>query len=879
MKTTPTPFIVTAIPLAASVAALLSSKTRARFAMYVACGLLMFLARSACAQTTIMNDQFQQTTGTNSAQYWQVIVDGASVTTPSSGLTSGSPNNYLNSSIVSVSQLPVVSIFNNYMALRLTFGSQGSPSGGVRQYVSPAYRVTISGTGRRLQIQVGIQLQNIAADDVSVGIEEFDSGNNSLGWLAGGLDFNNPSASPCNFVRIIPATNWRTYSKIGQLRDTTASVKVHFVVKNNANKTGILTVSQVAIFSSSDTSYLMDSYSGVQGNVISGTSGVVKVNLYDSRGPGGATFNVTDQNNAAVSPQPVISFDSTGTVATVALSGKGYYNIKVTPPSGTAASNVAALVDPAAPAIGSPFGMFSCDTSNLMEYTAGSAWGRFFLLTSDVFDTYNSGTDVMHSFTSRYENQCSAEAASLDVPVLSLLIPDSTIHQQWIACLGGAPSWLANTGSGTFNSGIFPPTDWTMWFHVVEYAISNLPPSVQKVEVMNEPEWDWMGVKAIPGASQYANINMMYKTVHDAVADLRSRGLLQNPNLKIIGPSFAHFYSPASNYNDGAVNMQNALFAGNQFSGDTGLLTYVDEISMHGYNDSVSNSNQMPEAQFYDRIVQWVNYERNTMKPPGLTTDGTPTGPLKPIYMTEYGWPLGTSTGSVSELTRADYVSRSMIISNALSSYNGTAGPIPFNAIMWFNLFNRSLAPWAMIDHVAYSPAPTYVAYTTTAKKLDDMDLSGPYQNIVPSKPTDVGGSYQMAGFENSSTLYSETCLWTSGTTGATLKMHIPYSVSFTEALDTMGRSVTITPNGTITLSSTPVFLRAWKFFAPTVTATITVTHGTVIPGVVPQDALCPSTFVVNTGNGTLTAPATPGTYNAMVKVGGNWNYYTFIVQ
>ena len=71
-----------------------------------------------------------------------------------------------------------------------------------------------------------------------------------------------------------------------------------------------------------------------------------------------------------------------------------------------------------------------------------------------------------------------------------------------------------------------------------------------------------------------------------------------------------------------------------------------------------------PEAEFYNRIWLWEQRQRS-LATPGLTTDGTATGPLKPIHMTEYGWQDGTGAQDVNELTRAAYTSRSLIITRA----------------------------------------------------------------------------------------------------------------------------------------------------------------------------------------------------------------------
>jgi hypothetical protein len=97
---------------------------------------------------------------------------------------------------------------------------------------------------------------------------------------------------------------------------------------------------------------------------------------------------------------------------------------------------------------------------------------------------------------------------------------------------------------------------------------------------------------------------------------------------------------------------------------------------------------------------------------------------------------------------------------------------------------------------------------------------------------------------------------------------------------------MTVAVGGQLTLSTTPVFLKAYKFFAVAVASTITVSHATTIPttSLPPfSDILCPTTFTIqgSSPNFTLKAPTTPGTYNIMVKSGSTstWAWYRVVAD
>ncbi len=712
---------------------------------------------------------------------------------------------------------------------------------------------------------VSVHPTNVAPEDVSVDLLEADS-TGSTTPIRGGVDFSNTS-DLTDFIRVMPFQNWMTYTKTGELKSTTVNLFVKILVRNNSNTTGTICLDDLSIVTSTSTNYLMEDWATAEGNVFQGTTGTVVVYPYDSRG-GMPSFSVVDEKGNAISPQPTITANSG--FYSVPLSGKGFYTIKVTPPSQATTSYSASIIGATAPASTSAFGMFSVSTMCPLAYEAGGNWNRCFI----NYAAIRENTDG--TFISGSSFSAEGSPAVVDLGFLPT-------NQNWQVCNLDVPSFLAAVPSGTYNSSkIYPPTDWTEYKAYVEYVLSNFPANIQYVEVMNEFEWSWGGNTA----TEDSDINMIFKTVHDAVAEMKGNNELNNPNLKVIGPTFAHFYSPT--YPDGQSALQDALFKGGNFAGDTGLLTYVDEIAMHGYTGDTTLLE--PEAEFYNRIWLWEQHQRN-LATPGLTTDGTATGPLKPIHMTEYGWQDGTGAQDVNELTRAAYTSRSLIITRAMiygrmdPTAGLTNGAIPFASIGTFALRyidhgTGVLEPWSMLN-ADFTPMPTYAAYATVAQVLSAIDHAGPYINTVPTLPNDAGCNYQVATFNNSSLNASVTCLWNSSTAGASLAMHLPSTITFT-AIDYMGRPVTVTSGGTLSLATTPVFLSASNFFAGSAPTKITATHGTAIPTTsLPlfSDILCPSTFTIGgtAPSLTLTAPATVGTYKIMVKVGSTWAWYTVV--
>jgi len=831
--------------------------------LLVSC-LLLCLAGfdSARAQTAIVSDAFDASTGANSATGWQVQVTGATVTTPANGLSS---NSYLSSALVTNTSTPRVSVFPATGALQLTLGLGSPTSGGVRDFISPAYPVP-AGTTRAL-VAASIHCSGLAAEDASLTLVEVDSSGNAT-WVQGGLDFSN-TADQTDFIRILPVSNWIIYRKIAELKSTTVKLYVEIVIRNNARTSGTIWIDDVSVLTNTSTNYLMEAWSGAEGNVFQGTSGTVQIYPYDSRG-GTPTFSVVNENGTAISPQSTVTAH-TGFYS-VALSGKGYYNIEATAPGQTASSFTSTILSTAAPVATSPYGDDA--TTNPLSPAAGGNWNRFFI------DTLAIRQNTDGSFISGSNG---SPEAGYPAPVDFQFLPT---NQKFDACGFTVPEPMASYPS-TYTAGlIYPPSSWTQYQQLVTYILQQLPPSVQDIEVFNEPEWNYYNTS---DPNMAYNIEMMFKTVHDAVVALRASNGLQNPNLKIIGPSFAHFYSPK--YPDGKSALQDTLFKGNLFAGDTGLLTYVDEISMHGYGADTTLLE--PEAEFYDRIWQWEQHERS-LSTPGLTTTGVATGPLKPIHMTEFGWEIGTGAQNVTELNRAAYVSRAMIITRAmmfarLDPTTGLAsGAIPFASIEPFSMcyFNSAsgapwsvLNPWSMLN-LDYSPFATYTAYSTVAQALGGVDHAGAYINTVPTLPNDPGCNYQVASFETASTGATVTCLWSSG---ANLAMHIPSTVTFT-ATDYMGRPLTVTSGGTLTITNTPVFLAATGFFSGPAPTTITVTHGTTIPTTsLPAfaDILCPSTFTIagTAPNLTLQAPSTAGTYKVMVKVESTWTWYKIVAN
>ncbi len=767
---------------------------------------------------SLMSLQYESTSDLTN---WGVSVAG--VTGPLSNT-----NSYLSASL---SSQTTTSAGAGAQCLQLTLGAASPITGGIRIWSGGPYAVNPA-ISSRIRVRAKIRTRNISPGDVHITLLEQNSGGSA--WLRGGIDYFNITDQPDNFLRMISTPNWHQYEKIGELLDSTVQFYVYVMVKNNTNTTGVIYLDDFTVEQIPKTGdYLMETYTDNQGNVTTAGSQTLYVYPYDSRGAQNITVNVKDEIGNTLL-QTITPFSANGKFASVNLTQPGYVQVTTqgsttlaTPAVNFSNTISAAAVPQAAISATSPFGMFSVSTANPLANTAGANWNRFYILTQAI---YPYPDRITFGWTGQMGNAETPYLTQGDYPFLPS-------NQKWVACLFPIPQSMAKVPTGRTWSinNFYAPTDWTQFQALIKFIVEGLPSTVNYLEVLNEPDWFWVGTMA--------DLNMYFKTVQAAVQQAKSEGYATN--LKILGPCFAHFYSPSYNDANKFTDFEQPLYNGGLFAGDTGLLTYIDEVSMHAYV-----AGTMPEADFYDRIVKYDEYVNAAF--PTL---------VKPIHTTEFGWQIGNPGDwqpAVTEATRMVYTSRSLIISRAV----GLSGVGLFclkNGTDLYSLINPDDTPY-----------PSYVSYAVTTKALANVATAGPYSDLGD-------GVGKHAIFQNSDGS-SVTCLW--GTSvGSTV--HLPSSVAFT-GTDCMGRTMTATSGSTLMLTTAPCFLNASSFFYSTISGTITVTSGAVISGLgngIVDDYLGLTQFTYNSTSKTITAPTVIGNYLLAVKSGGSWLDYTIIVR
>lgn len=774
--------------------------------------------------TSVMSLQYESTSDLNN---WRVVVSGVTGTLSNS-------NGFLSATLAGKT---ITSIGAGSQCLVLTAGAP-SPTGGSRTWYGGSYLVDPS-LSSRVRVRAKIRTENISANDIHITLLEQD-GNGVSSWIRGGIDFSNLANQPDNFLRVVPTANWRQYEKTGELLSGTVRLCAYVMLKNNLNTNGKIYMDDFTIEQIPQTGdYLMEAYTANQGNVTTSSSQTLYIYPYDSRGAQNVAITVRDENGATVS-QAITPFSANGKFASVNLTQPGYAQVTaqgatslVTPAVNFTQSVSAALLLAATTSTNSAFGLFSVNTGNALGIAAGSNWNRFFILTCAIYPE----TDRLNfHWSGQIGNAESAYFAQGDYPYLAT-------NQKWIACLFPIPQSMANVPAGMTWSPDrqYAPTDWAQFKAYIKFIVKGLPAFINYLEVINEPEWNWVG--------SVADLNLYFKTIRQAVQEAKDEG--SAANLKILGPCYAHFYSPTYNDCNKFLEFMKPMYEGNLFFGDTGLLTYVDEISMHAYVGGTE-----PENDFSDRILKYNDYVRSNF--PTL---------IKPIHLTEFGWQTGNDADfqpAVTESLRMVYTSRSLIICRALG----------IDSIGLFSLkYGSNLYSLINPDDTPY---PSYVSYAVAAKALGNVAAVGPYTGFG-----DGAGKHAIFQDANGTT---SLCLW--GKIAGS-NVHLPSSVTFT-ATDFMGRPITTTAGGTLALSTVPYFLKTPSssgFYYSAITGTITVAPGATIQGlgngsVDDYMALNASTrFSYDPAHKTMRAPTLTGTYLLVVKSGGEWLAYTILVQ
>ena len=214
-----------------------------------------------------------------------------------------------------------------------------------------------------------------------------------------------------------------------------------------------------------------------------------------------------------------------------------------------------------------------------------------------------------------------------------------------------------------------------------------------------------------------------------------------------------------------------------------GGLKYLDALSIHPYNWPAA-----PEAKSADYAGVRA-----------LLTEYSPTKSI-PLWVSEDGWPTGSTASAVDEHTQAAYLVRAALTAKA----NGVS------RFSMYDLMDDGTDPanpehnFGMLHNVAdsqgaYTPKPSYVAYATLARQLVGATFV---------KGAALPGGIIDDAFRRGDDGRDLHALWTTGASAATVTVHARGPVSVT---DLYGRTSTLIPDpaGTISLQLTgdPVFV------------------------------------------------------------------------
>lgn len=210
-----------------------------------------------------------------------------------------------------------------------------------------------------------------------------------------------------------------------------------------------------------------------------------------------------------------------------------------------------------------------------------------------------------------------------------------------------------------------------------------------------------------------------------------------------------------------------------------GGLDHLDALSIHPYNWPAA-----PEAKATD-------YDGVTALLAKYSGDRT-----VPLWVSEDGWPTGSTASAVDERTQAAYLVRAALVAKAhgvsrFSVYDlMDDGTDPANPEHNFGLLHNGADPSG-----AYTPKPSYVAYATLARQLAGT-------SFVASQT--LAGDVNDEAFRRGDS--GTHALWTTGGT-APVTLHTRQPVTIT---DLYGQTTTLTPDpaGTVSLQLTgdPVF-------------------------------------------------------------------------
>lgn len=210
-----------------------------------------------------------------------------------------------------------------------------------------------------------------------------------------------------------------------------------------------------------------------------------------------------------------------------------------------------------------------------------------------------------------------------------------------------------------------------------------------------------------------------------------------------------------------------------------GGLDYMDALSIHPYRYPGEPEGLVQDLEQLQDLVKTYN-----------------NGQMKPVWITELGWPTQTGARGVDENTQAQYIVRSHVLSLSEG----------IEKIFWYDFKNDGLDP-AYNEHNfgivrnegdskgKYAPKPAYVAYATMARQLTGKAFS---------HQEDIGEGIYSYVFSDGSG--DTRVIWSQGLKNVKVKTDGPITVT-----DLMGRAETFHPmqGGYVylTVSDAPLYI------------------------------------------------------------------------
>jgi hypothetical protein len=237
---------------------------------------------------------------------------------------------------------------------------------------------------------------------------------------------------------------------------------------------------------------------------------------------------------------------------------------------------------------------------------------------------------------------------------------------QLIATLWWTPRWAS--AGGAPNDAPSNPADYG---HFARFITARYGSELAAVEAWNEPE--------IHGNLLASNVPATYAEMVKAFYAGAKRG---NPGVAVLAGSLA--------YAD--VSFLQALYV-------DGIKGYYDAISVHPYADGAAPENRNVTHSFLGGIEKLHLFQL-------ANGDGTPE------WVTEFGWPVGTSPGANTQAQQAAYIEKAFGLMDRLPYVAGATvyelrdmGVEPSNPEENFGLLHANLAP-----------RPSYTAFRTAMR-------------------------------------------------------------------------------------------------------------------------------------------------------------------